>query len=213
MTSGILRVAMRLWEIFRRRPPVRQLGDLADFIDAQAAFLVQKGIYEYSRARAGHYAKVLFAEPGFQHAVEQSRWRAFPLGLAMVAEIVEGLLRPHTDDERRRALDALVGLVLSIFDRYPVPAALAKSEWLEARRELARRLDLIGIHAVKFAKDVPEPFAEGYVALMPIHEKLRGHDYQTIRNYLRVTSCNIHDEFEKRADAAALARQLQAQSD
>ncbi len=97
---------------------------------------------------------------------------------------------------------ALTALVLSIFDRYPFPAQLAKAEWLEARRELARRLDLIGIHAVKFAKDVPEPFAESYFALMPIHEKLRGHDYQAIRNYLRVTACNIHAEFEKRADIA-----------
>ena len=28
----------------------------------QSAFWLQKGIYEYSRARAGHYAKVLFRE-------------------------------------------------------------------------------------------------------------------------------------------------------
>ena len=87
---------MPFWEILRRRPPLQTLDELADFIDAQAAFLAQKGIFEYSRARAGHYAKVLFAEVGFQHAVEQSRWRAFPLGLAMAAEIMEGILRPHT---------------------------------------------------------------------------------------------------------------------
>ena len=203
---------MGLWEIFRRRPPVRELGELADFIDAQAAFLTQKGIFEYSRARAGHYAKVLFAEIGFQHAVEQSRWRAFPLGLAMVAEITEGILRAQAGDDRRAVLDALNSLVLSIFDRYPIPAQLAKAEWLDARCELARRLDLIGIHAVKFAKDVPEPFAESYFALMPIHEQLRGHDYQAIRNYMRVTACNIHDEFEKRADIAALVAALRTQA-
>jgi hypothetical protein len=201
---------MRFWEMFRRAPPIRTLEELADFIDAQAAFLAQKGLYEYSRARAGHYSKVLFAEIGFQHAVEQSRWRAFPLGLAMVAEIVEGILRRHAGDDRRAVLDALSDLVLSIFDRYPIPAQLAKDEWLEARRELARRLDLIGIHAVKFAKDVPEPFAESYFALMPIHEKLRAHEYQTIRNYMRVTTCNIHAEFERRADIVALVEGLRS---
>ena len=203
---------MGLWEIFRRRPPVRELGELADFIDAQAAFLTQKGIFEYSRARAGHYAKVLFGEIGFQHAVEQSRWRAFPIGLAMVAEITEGILRAQAGDDRRAVLDALSSLVLSIFDRYPIPAQLAKAEWLDARRELARRLDLIGFHAVKFAKDVPEPFVESYFALMPIHEKLRTHDYQTIRNYMRVTACNIHAEFEKRADIAALVAALRTRA-
>ena len=97
---------MGLFDFFRRRPPIRDARALADFIDQQSAFLVQKGIYEYSRARAGHYAKVLFAEPGFQTAVEQSRWRAYPLGLAMVAEVVEGVLRPHAAD-RHAQLDAL----------------------------------------------------------------------------------------------------------
>ncbi len=137
---------LRLFELFRRRPPVRDARALADFIDRQAAFLVQKGIYEYSRARAGHYAKVLFAESGFQNAVERSRWRAYPLGLAMVAELVEGVLRPYGAD-RNVQLD--------------------------------------------------EPWAETYFNLMPIHEKLRGRDFPTTRNYLRVTLCNIHDEFTK----------------
>jgi hypothetical protein len=72
---------------FRRQPPICDKAALADFVDAQSAFLVQKGIYEYSRARAGHYAKVLFAEEGFAKSVEYSRRRAFPLGLAMVPNL------------------------------------------------------------------------------------------------------------------------------
>ena len=92
---------MGLFELFRRRPPIRDAQALAEFIDRQAAFLMQKGLYEYSRARAGPYAKVLFRESGFQTAVEESRWRAYPLGLAMVAEVVEGVLRPHAADRHR----------------------------------------------------------------------------------------------------------------
>lgn len=198
---------MGLFELFRRRPPIRDAQALADFIDRQAAFLMQKGLYEYARARAGHYAKVLFREPGFQAAVEQSRWRAYPLGLAMVAELVEGMLRPYGTD-RQRQLDALSGLVLSVFDRYPVPPSLGEQAWSEARVELARRVQLAGMHAPKRAFDICEPWTETYFNLMPIHEKLRGHDFPTIRNYLRVTLCNIHDEFSKRMDAQALAAML-----
>ena len=84
---------MGLFDLFRRPPPIVETGQLADFIDQNAAFLVQKGIYEYSRARAGHYAKVLLREPAFLEAVEHSRWHAYPLGLAIVAEMVEGVLR------------------------------------------------------------------------------------------------------------------------
>ncbi len=129
---------MGLLDIFRAPQPIRDPEALAEFIDRNAAFLAQKGIYEYSRARAGHYAKVLFAEPAFIAAIEQSRWTAYPLCLAMIVEVVEGVLRAQGDD-RRRVLDTLIELSLSVFDRYPVPAALGDQAWSDARRELARR--------------------------------------------------------------------------
>ncbi len=203
---------MALFDIFRRSRPIRDTGALADFIDENSAFLVQKAIYEYSRARAGHYSKVLFAEPEFHEAVEQSRWRAYPLGLAMVAEVAEGVLRPHSGDERRRELDTLVAIVLSVFDRYPVPASLGEAAWLELRAELERRLQLIGLHPPKRAMDIPEPFAKLYFDLMPIHEKLRGRDYPTTHNYLKVTLCNIHDELTKRIDAGVMTALLSARA-
>ena len=90
---------MKLFEkLFRRRPPIRDREALADFIDAQSAFIVQKGIYEYSRARAGHYAKVLFAEKEFARSVEYSRWQAYPLGLSMVGEMINGVLASEAGD-------------------------------------------------------------------------------------------------------------------
>jgi hypothetical protein len=196
-------------DLFRGPPPIRDLQALADFIDQHAAFLVQKGIYEYSRARAGHYAKVLFRDPEFLKAVEESRWRAYPLGLAMVAELVEGILRPHGAD-RVEQLAALHTIVLGVFDRYPVPAPLGAQAWNDARAELERRLRLIGLHPPKFAKDVPESFIKSYFSLLPIHESLRTSEFPTIHNYLRVTSCNIHDEFSKRADAPAVADALRS---
>src|SRR5690606_15311223 len=125
-------------------------------------------------------------------------WQAYPLGLAMIGELAEGQLRPHVAGERRATLDALSALVLSVFDRYPVPASFDAAQWRQARERLAHELDLVGTHAPKPAKDVPERFAEEYFATMPIHESLRGRDFITIRNYLRVTCCNIHDELEKR---------------
>jgi hypothetical protein len=203
---------MKLFEkLFRPRPPIRDREALADFIDAQSAFIVQKGIYEYSRARAGHYAKVLFAEKGFAQSVEHARWQAYPLGLAMVGEMIEGVLASQlTGMSRRQMLDQLIPVVLSVLDRYPIPPSIGEEAWIEARRELAHRLDLAGGHAPKRVMDIPEPLAETYFAMMPIHEKLRGRDLQTTRNYLRVSLCNIHDELVERMDRAALQRALVA---
>ena len=201
---------MGLLDIFRRAAPIRDVQTLADFIDRNAAFVVQKGIYEYSRARAGHYAKVLFREPEFQAAADEARWRAYPLGLALVAELVEGILRPAAQEERQAQADALNALVISVFDRYPAPAAIGESAWSEQRAELTRKLNLICLHPVKPAMDIPEQFAESYFDMMPIHERLRGRDFPTIRNYLRVTMVNIHSEFTKRLDSVAVAHSLRA---
>jgi hypothetical protein len=199
-----------LFDIFRRRPSICDSQSLADFVDQQAAFLVQKGIYEYSRARAGHYAKVLFREAAFLDAVEQSRWRAYPLGLAMVGEVVEGVLRPSYRDDRLRGVAAVRELVLDVFDRYPVPAQLDDEAWRAARVELAHRLDLIGLHPVKRVIDIPETLATAYFELMPIHEKLRGRDFPTIHNYLKVVLLNVHEELTRKLDAPAVVDALLA---
>ena len=118
-------------------------------------------------------------------------------------------LRP-TASQRRQILDQLILVVLSVFDRYPVPPSIGEAAWLEARRDLAHRLDLVGGHAPKRVMDIPDPLAEAYFAMMPIHEKLRGRDFQTTRNYLRVSLCNIHDELIARMDRAAVQRALLA---
>ena len=171
---------------------------------------MQKGIYEYSRARAGHYAKVLFSEPGFQAALEKSRWSAYPLGLAMVAET--GRRRAPQSRRRWPGQPPRRAQLTRALDLRPISGArrAEHSEWNEARRELERRLGLIGIHPAKPAKDIPEPFVEAYFALLPIDKKLRASEFPTIRNYLRVSLCNIHDEFSKRAHAAALVALLSA---
>jgi hypothetical protein len=199
---------MGFFDIFRRAPAIREAGALADFIDHNAAFLIQKGMYEYSRARAGHYAKVMMQEPEFLAAVEKSRWQGFPLGLAMVGEMVEKVLNPMIADDRRAGIDALASLVLSVFDRYPVPPPLGAAVWASERSELARRLDQIGLHPPKPVKDMPVPFAQLYFDMMPIDPKLRAPDFPAITNYLRVSLINIHDELIKRLDGPAVAQSL-----
>ncbi len=198
---------MNFFGLFRRRPPIRDLAALAQFIDENAAFLVQKGIYEYARARAGRQSHLLFREQAFLELVEKSRWQAYPLGLAMVGEMIQGILE---GPERGRAstLNPLKSLILEVFDRYPAPVALGLPAWNELRRNLDNRLNLIAIHPPKLVKDIPEPFAETYFSLMPIHKSLRGHDFPAMRNHLKASLCNIHDELTQRLDRDAVVLQL-----
>jgi len=165
---------------------------------------------ESARARGGHYGKVLFKESLFAEAVERSRWTAYPLGLAMVGELVEGVMRPPADVDRSQQLEMLRAIVLSVFDRYATPAVLGAASWSQMRIDLERRLQLIGLHPPKRAFEIPGPFARAYFDLMPIHKQLRASEFPTLHGYLKVTLCNIHDELTKRLDAEAIAQSLRA---
>jgi hypothetical protein len=199
---------MAIFGFFRRKPPIRQVTELADFIDEQSAYLIQRYIYDYTHARAGPYSKSLLVRPDFVQDVERSRWRAYPLGLAMVGEMVEGVLRPYAGQERRAIIDPLGALVLGVFDRYGVPTQIGKEVWQDLRDELARRLDQIGLHPPKLVTDIPEPYVERYFNLMPFDKNLLTNDVPTTRSYLRLTLTNIRDELAKRMDAPMVANAL-----
>jgi hypothetical protein len=198
---------MGFFDIFKRKPPIRDSAALAELIDANAAFVTQKGIYEYARARAGHYAKVLFSEKSFHEVAEQARWRAYPIGLAMVAEVADNVLHRGRDVERLRGLQKLREIVLDVFDRYPSPAALDSQEWRDLRAGLVRRLDQLSLHPPKRAIDIPETYIQSYFDAMPIHEKLKKTDFHTTHNYLKVVLCNVHQDLENRIDLPALERE------
>ena len=113
-----------------RRPPRSQTWMRSpNSSTSQAAFLMQKGIYEYSRARAGHYAKVMFARAGVHGCLRP---------LALAAPIRSGwpwsanwwkacCVRIAGADRGEAARDGLRALVLSVFDSYPVPASARRA--------------------------------------------------------------------------------------
>jgi hypothetical protein len=204
---------MAFFGLFKRKPPIREPKDLADFIDAHAAFLMQKGIYEYSRARAGPHANKMMSEPGFATAVEEARWRAYPLGLSMVGEMVEGVLRPHAGPDKRALTDDLTDLVLSAFDRYPVPPPLGKDAWLDARSALALSLDRVSLHPPKRVIDIPEQYVQRYFAMMPIHKDMLSRDIGTTLNFLKLNLANMHDDLTKRMNAAEMLEKLRKAAD
>jgi hypothetical protein len=126
----------------------------------------------------------------------------------MVGELVEGVLRGHGSADPTSVLQWVRALVLSVFDSHPVPPQLGDQAWRQARADLALRLEHVGLHPPKRPMDIPEPLARAYFDLMPVHEKLRGRDFATTHNYLRVTMCNIHDKLTERLDVPAISALL-----
>jgi hypothetical protein len=199
---------MAFFGFFRRRPPIYEVGELGDFIDEQSAYLIQRYIFDYTHARTGPLSKSMFGQPNFVRHFERSRWSAFPLGLAMVGEMVEGMLRPHAGEDKRLVLDSLIVLVLDVYDRHAIPPAIEADVWRAAREELALKLDQVGLHPPKRVIDIPEPYAERYFKMMPFDEELLTNDVPTTRSYLRLTLTHIRDELEKRMNAAEMVEKL-----
>jgi len=194
--------------LLRRKAKIDTPGALADFIDQQAAFLAQKGIYDYSRARAGHFAKIMLADEGFQRTLNRARWRAFPLGLAMVGETIEATLAPHAGGDRRGEIDAIRDLVLSVHDRYPRPPELTDEEWASGRADLALHLDRLSTHPPKRIIDIPVPFADRYFEMMPFDKPFLTPDAPTARGFMQLQLVKVHEELTSRMDPAEMIRQL-----
>lgn len=199
---------MGFFDFFRRPSPIADRAVLMEFLDSQSAFLAQKGVFEYSRARAGPYGNILFKDKGFLAAVETSRWIAYPLCLMIAGEAIEGVLREAADHRAKEIRRAFAAVMLAVFDRYDVPAAVDAVVWQNARDEIAREFDAASLHPIRRIIDIPARYVERYVAAMPIHEKLIGKDAPTIHNYLKANLCHVHDVFLQRVDIPSLLADL-----
>jgi hypothetical protein len=201
---------MGLLDFLHRKPSISDLNALEDFLDRRTAFMVQKCIFEYSRARSGLLSEKLFKEGTFRQAVEEARWRNYPLCLQSVALMIEHALRPHAPDDpgpMRRGLVAAVGNVCA---RYPVPEGFESEFWVDAEERIARRLHQAGLAAPHAIKDIPRETAREFFDNLPMHADVRAFDFELITNNLRANLCRAHEDFIAVADRPALVSVLAA---
>lgn len=199
---------MALFDLFRKPPRATGRAALVDWLDSRAAHLTQKGIHDYSRARAGTNWQQIYAEPMFIAALDLARWRTYPLGLAMLGEMAQGALRPH--GASAALADAVAGCAVEAFDRHPVFQPLGAEAWAAMRAELGQAVAAAGARPPKPVKDIAVPFGARIFELMPMHETVRQQDSLIVHNQLRTSLITLHGEFTECFDLAALAAALAA---
>lgn len=201
---------MGILDLFRRPPPITDVGGLEDYLDANASFLVQKCVFEYSRARAGVFWEKLFKEQSFREAVDVARWNGYPIALANIVEMVEGVLRPLAPGREPDLLDRMIAIGINVIHRYPVPAGEPSTFWVEHEDVFRRRLAEIQLAPPKLVKDIPLATARAMFDLMPIHQTLRGEDFVVVRNHLRANLCRMYEEFVAQARLEPLVEDVLA---
>jgi hypothetical protein len=183
-------------------------GELKGFLESRAAYLVQKSMMEYCQARANMLFSTLIGESAFRDAYEHARWHAYPAGFAMVTEVAEGLLRPLCAERTLQLHAALLGIAQEVFDAFPLPPEAEEDYWRVALEMLDHELGQVGLGPVKPWRDISERYARAIFTLLPIHGRLKSHDFAMFQNNLRFHLTEIGAELEEKIDTAALVRGL-----
>ena len=202
---------MSLWSTVKSlftAEPVTTRDQLKEFLMSRAAFLVQKSIMEYTQARSNMMFSTLLSERAFLAAYEQARWGSYPAALSMVAEMAEGLIRPHATGPTLGVQTGLAEIGRSVFAEFPLPPGQAPQFWQEAGNALDHDLGIAGLGPPKPVHEIAVTRAREVFDRLPVHENLRKHDFTMFRNTLRFHMTEIGTEFAERADLPALAKAL-----
>lgn len=194
--------------IFRGRR-LDNAASLRQFMGKQSAFISQKCTVEYCRARSGLNWTLLFKERAFVAAMEVSRWEAYGAIMTDVAAMLEAKLRASTPPPARDDLvTALVEMMRWNLNYFPIPAHRHETGWEEVLDAATVRLRDGQLAPPLPVHEIGLGSSQRVFDTLPIHPRLRGHDYELIQNNIRFNLCRAAEDFEHEADAAALIADL-----
>jgi hypothetical protein len=192
----------------RRSPPVRTAGELAECLAAHSAYVAQRTVIEYCRARTGLNWDKLFAEASFLDRLEVCRWEAYAVVLAEVAELALIRLRRDGADSAESYLPALVQAAHAALLRHPVPRH--RTSWTDAADDIERHLARVLLAAPRPVHLLGFHSADVIFELLPIHPDLRREDREMFRNSLRFAICGVFEAMSRQFDVPALEASLMA---
>lgn len=191
----------------KRRPPVANLDELAEFLAAQTAYVAQRTVLEYCRARTGLNWDKLVCEQVFLDSFETCRWEAYVELLAEVAELALILLRRRSPADPQAFLPGLAQATRDALVRHPVPRQ--RAGWDEASAAIEQHLALSLLAAPRAVHLAGCGSADAIFDHLPIHPDLRREDREMFRNSVRFALCRVFSEVTRRLDVPALETALQ----
>ena len=192
----------------RRWGPVTTGAELADFVAAQTAYVAQRSVIEYCRARTGFNWEKLSLEQTFLDRLEVCRWEAYAIVLAEVAELALIRLRRGGVADPEGYLPGLVAAAQAALLRHPVPSH--RTDWGDAAEAIERHLARAILAAPRPVHLVGIRSADAIFDLLPIHADLRPQDREMFRNSVRFAICGAFDAMSRCMEVPALEAALLA---
>ena len=200
-------LALRRLFVGQPRGTVATRDDLTDLLAAQGAYVSQRTVLEYCRARTGVNWDKLLQEELFVRSFEICRWDAYATLLPEIAELALIRLRRHGALDPQSYLSGLVEAARAALLRHPVPAH--RSSWSEAAAEIDRHLAIALLAAPRPVHLMGFDASDAIFEALPIHPDLRREDREMFRNSLRFALCHVFEEMTRRLDVPALEASLQ----
>ena len=183
-------------------------AELAQKPAAQTAYVAQRTVIEYCRARVGHNWDKLFAEASFVERLEICCREGYAVVLAEVAELALIRLRRDGAADPEAYLPGVVRAAHAALLRHPVPAH--RASWTDAADAIERHLARALMAAPRPVHLVGFQAAAAIFDLLPIHADLRQRDREMFQNSLRFAICGAFEETTRRVDVTALEAALLA---
>jgi hypothetical protein len=182
--------------------------ELADFLAAQTAYVAQRSVIEYCRARTGLNWDKLALEQQFRDRLEVCRWEAYAIVLAEVAELALIPLRRDGAAGPQAYLRGLVAAAHAALLRHPVPSH--RSSWSDAADTIERHLARAVLAAPRPVHLLGVQSADAIFDLLPIHADLRPQDREMFQNSVRFAICGAFDAMSRCFQVPALEAALVA---
>jgi hypothetical protein len=192
----------------RRWAPVTTGEELADFLAAQTAYVAQRSVIEYCKARTGLNWEKLSLEQSFLERLEVCRWEAYAIVLAEVAELALIRLRRDGAATPEAYLPGLVAAARAALLRHPVPSH--RTSWTDAADALERHLARAVLAAPRPVHLLGVQSADAIFDLLPIHASLRPEDREMFQNSVRFAICGAFDAMSRCFEVPALEASLLA---
>lgn len=207
-SMAFLREAAARLRMRRERAPIETIDALSGFVSTRAAFVAQKKLYGYLKARMGTRYPTMFEDDVFVESINVAKLQVFAaclsdLSVHCVARVVVagGLERGDGVAMARHCFEA------GIADNAAhLPEPAVSNSWADAWRKVFEAR-MSALHWDNLAAG-GDSFSESPKALFrwaPIADELKRYDREIVENSIRFAFGEVTREFRQRALPASIA--------
>ncbi len=183
-----------------RRTQVKNINELAEFLDTRASHVAQTALYGYLRTRAGSSYPILFDNDAFMVSVNQAKWLMWLACLSDLSVFAGGLLANRSGRNVGVLVSDMCGTIMA---RTGSPAD-AGENFGDRATAVQARIAKTEFSAIADDDSAFTDSPDALVAYAPVIDSLKELDAEIVRNSVRYRWQEVRRELRKALDVEAV---------